>query len=207
MSGRELAVREQTLDRWRQPEQPNRVGDRRSALADTGGHLVVRELEVLDQLLERRRFLERRQVLTMQVLDERLLDRTEVVGGPDDGRDGRQTGTLRRPPAPLTGDQFVLAVADRSDEDRLQHAHLGDRGRQLDQPLLGEVHAGLMGIRRDRRRGHVGERRAVPGARHVTRGDQRAETLSETATTRHEHGPPSRHRDRRWRRENVDRTW
>ena len=56
-------------------EQAQRVGDRRAALADAVGDLLVGEIEVLDQLLERGRLLERGEVLAVEVLDQRLLDR------------------------------------------------------------------------------------------------------------------------------------
>ena len=48
-----------------------------AALADPGGHLVVGEVEVLDQLLVGGRLLERVEVLAVEVLDQRLLERAE----------------------------------------------------------------------------------------------------------------------------------
>ena len=60
VAGRQLAVGEQVLDRRRQAEQAQRVGDRRAALADRWATLLVGQVEVLDQLLEGRRLLERR---------------------------------------------------------------------------------------------------------------------------------------------------
>ena len=52
-----------------------RVGDRRAALADSIGDLLVGQVEVLDQLLVGGGLLERGEILAMQVLDERPLDR------------------------------------------------------------------------------------------------------------------------------------
>ena len=86
------------LDARRQRHQPKCVGDRRAALADSVGHLLVGQLEVLDQLLVGRGLLQRRQVLTVQVLDECPLDQTEVVGVANDGRD-RRRGRPGAPPA------------------------------------------------------------------------------------------------------------
>ena len=51
MTGAQLAVGQEMLDRRGQPEQPQRVRDRRSALAHPIRQLLVREVEVLDQLL------------------------------------------------------------------------------------------------------------------------------------------------------------
>jgi hypothetical protein len=71
---RQLVLGHEPLDRGRQLEQAQGVGDRRAAPADPLCHLVVREGEVFDQLLVRRSFLERIQVVAMEVLDQRLLE-------------------------------------------------------------------------------------------------------------------------------------
>ena len=60
-----------------------------------------------------------------------------------------QLRPLRRPPAALAGDQLI-AVVDRPDEDRLEHAALGDRGGQLGQRLLVEICRGCAGLGRIR---------------------------------------------------------
>ena len=117
--GRRTACRRRAgAGRRRQPEQAQRVGDRRAALADPLGDLVVGQPEVLDQLLEGGRLLERREVLAVEVLDQRLLDGADVVvGRAHDRRDRRPAGPLGRPPPPLAGDQLVTVV-DGAHEDR-----------------------------------------------------------------------------------------
>ena len=75
MAGGELAVGDQPLDRRRELEQPQGVGDRRAALAHPPGQVVVGELEVLDELLVGGRLLERVEVLAVEVLDQGLLER------------------------------------------------------------------------------------------------------------------------------------
>ena len=100
VSGRELAVGQQPLHLRRQPEQAQRVGDRRATLADSLGDVVVGELEVLDQLEVCRGLLERGEVGAMEVLDERLLDGGDVVGVAHDRRD---LGRGRRGAPPATG--------------------------------------------------------------------------------------------------------
>ena len=97
VTGAELALGHQLLDRRRQLEQPQGVGDGRPALADPVGDLLVGEAEVLDQLLVGRRLLERVEVLAVEVLDQRLLERVGVVDRPDDRRDGLEPGPLRPP--------------------------------------------------------------------------------------------------------------
>ena len=69
------ALRQQLLDGGRELEQTQRVGDRRPALADPRGHLLLGQAEVLDQLLVGRRLFEGVEVLAVEVLDQRLLDR------------------------------------------------------------------------------------------------------------------------------------
>ena len=81
----------------RQPEQPQRVRHRRAALADSLGDIVVGQLELLDQLQVRGRFLEGGEVLPVEVLDERLLDGADVVGDPHDCRHRRQPGPCAPP--------------------------------------------------------------------------------------------------------------
>ena len=107
VTGAEPAVGQQVLDPRRQRHQPQRVGDRRAALADPVGDLLVGQVEVLDQLLVRGGLLERRQILAVQVLDERPLDQAEIVGVADDRRDDGQAGTPRRTPAAFAGDELV----------------------------------------------------------------------------------------------------
>ena len=59
VAGGELALGHEALDGRGQLQQAHGVGDRRAALADPGGDVVVGEAEVLDQLLEGGRLLER----------------------------------------------------------------------------------------------------------------------------------------------------
>jgi hypothetical protein len=65
VTGGQPSVGEEVLNRRREPEQPQRVGDRRAALAHAAGHLVVGELEVLNQLLERGGLLERGEIIAV----------------------------------------------------------------------------------------------------------------------------------------------
>ena len=74
MAGRQLALRHQLLDGRRELEQAKGVADSSSALADARRDLVVGQVEVLDELLIRGGFLERIEVLAVQVLDQRMLE-------------------------------------------------------------------------------------------------------------------------------------
>ena len=56
-------------------------------LPTAGGQLVVGEVEVLDELLVGGGLVQGVEVLALEVLDQRLLERRGVVDGADDGRD------------------------------------------------------------------------------------------------------------------------
>ena len=60
-----------------------------------------------------------------------------------------EAGGLRRAPAALAGDELELAVLERADEDRLEHAMLADgRGQLLERGLV-EREARLLRVRLD----------------------------------------------------------
>ncbi len=127
------ALSDESLDGRRQLKEAQGVRDRDSAPADAVRELVVREPEVLDQLLVGTCLFERAQVLAVEVLDERLLDGAELVGVADEGGDGREPGSLGRPPAALPRDQLVGAVAAGSNEHRLDDADLAHRRSEGDE--------------------------------------------------------------------------
>jgi len=102
-----------------------------------------------DHPVEHRRFLERREVLALEVLDDRDLESGVVVDLLDEGRDRRDAGLARRSPAALAGDQLVAVVTERPDEDRLEDAVLGDRGGELTQRVLVEHRPRLARVRFD----------------------------------------------------------
>ena len=56
----------------------------------------------------------------------------------DDRRDAVQPRPLRRAPAPLAGDDLIAGVGG-AQQDRLQHAALGDRFGELGQRFLVEM--------------------------------------------------------------------
>ena len=157
MAHAERAVLQAPLDRRRELQQPQRVRDRRPALADTGRDLVVGEREILDQLLIRGGFLERVQLLALDVLDDGVLQHRGVVGDPHHGRDRLEPDPPRRAPAALAGDQLVAAALRGPDEHGLEDADLADRVGQRGQRLLVEMLARLLRVRPDLRGRDVGQ--------------------------------------------------
>jgi hypothetical protein len=207
VSGAQLAVRKQMLDRGRQPEQPQGVADRRPALAHAVGDLLMRQLEVVDQLPEGGGLLERSQVLPMEVLDQRLLHDGEVVGSPHQGGNRRQPGAAGRSPPPLAGDQLVAGGRlGGANQHRLQDTELLDACGQFGQRLFVEVHARLVRVRSDVADGDIDQDRGVVAARRcrLTGRDERAQPLAETATPRHD-APPVPRLDMRSPLATVDR--
>ena len=145
----ERAVLQRALDRRRQLQQPQRVGDRGPALADPGRDLVVGEREVLDELLVGGGLLERVELLAVDVLDERLLERGGVVG-----RRGRAPGSSgARPGGPRASAARRRSARSRrrrrAHEDRLEHADLADRlGERAPAPPRRSARAAVDGFGR-----------------------------------------------------------
>ena len=91
-------------------------------------------------------FFERRQVLALDVLDQRQLQHLAIVDVADDDRQLVQPGLDRGVVAALAGDDLVARAALAHDQ-RLDDALLGDRRDQLRQVAHGL--ARLVGIRVD----------------------------------------------------------
>jgi len=112
----------------------------------------------VDQPLIGLRLLDRVQILALDILDQRHLERLVVAELADDGRDFVQPRPLRRPPAPLASDDLE-AVAVRADDDRLDDAARLDGLGEFDQRLFLENPAGLARMRLD-----AGDRNQLNGA-------------------------------------------
>ena len=71
---REPLVLDHLADRVRELQQADRVRDRAAILADALGDLVLRQAELVDEPLVRRRLFDRTEVGALKVLDERALE-------------------------------------------------------------------------------------------------------------------------------------
>ena len=89
-----------------QVEQAHQVRDRDAAAADAQPDLLARKAELLDERRTRSCLLDRVEVLTSHVLDQRELERLGVVARADERGDRVEAGELRGPPAALAGDQL-----------------------------------------------------------------------------------------------------
>src|SRR5690242_13275543 len=104
----------------------------------------------LDELPIAFRFLERVQILALDILDQRQLGGRGFVELANDRGDRVQLRLLGRTPAPLAGDDHVI-LAVRPEQDRLEDAALADRLRQLVERGFVELHARLFGVAADAR--------------------------------------------------------
>jgi hypothetical protein len=179
----QAALVHEPLDRRWQLQQAQRVRDRYPAAPDLCCHGVVGEPEVLDELLVGGGLLERVEVVPVQVLDERVFQRGGVVGLAHQRRNGLEPHPPGGAPPPLPRDDLV-PVVDGTNENRLQHADLADRVGERPERLLVEVVPRLEAVGADRRRG---ERLETPRLRleRRPRGDECAESLTQTAASRH----------------------
>src|ERR1700731_3326339 len=112
-----------------------------AALADHLGKIGLRIEEFVAEPLVAGRFLEWIEVGSLDVFDDRELERLAVVGLEADNRHFMQSGPLRRPPATLSGDNFVSVRSprQRAREKRLNDAFFLDRGGQLVEGFFAEI--------------------------------------------------------------------
>ena len=121
---------EHRLDRVRKGEQAQGVRDGRTALAEAARDVFLGEVVLFDELREAGGFFDRVEILALQVLDDGDFERVAVVALADDRRNGRALQRGAGAPATLARDEFVSRIAP-ADDDRHQHAILGDRGLEF----------------------------------------------------------------------------
>jgi hypothetical protein len=130
-------------DAGRELQEPKRVRHGRPVLAHPVGDLFVRETELVLEARIGFGRVERVQVLTLDVLDERHLEKVALgLLLPPDDRDLRQARQRGRPPPPLPGDDLEL-FAPGGHDDRLDDALLPDGRGELRERALRELAAGL----------------------------------------------------------------
>ncbi len=115
------------------------------------GHLTDRVLAVTKLVAKPRisiGFLDRGQVLPLNILDQRDGEGFGLVEIADDRRNLMQTGALRGAPAAFSSDELEpVAVGGRADEDRLDDTARGNRFGQFLQRILIEATARLHRVR------------------------------------------------------------
>ncbi len=185
MTGRELAGIDVSLHRFRQLQQPQRVGDVAAAFADHLGDVVLRVIELVGKRLITGRLLQRIEIGALNVLDDGKLERLAIGDIEHDDRHFVQIGALRRAPAPLAGDDLEVIRGAGAHHDRLNNAALADRGGQFGELGVGEQLAWIARIG-----AHVFDRHLALAARHAlvrlrlgaNVADQRSETATQSRT-------------------------
>ena len=115
----------------------------------------MRGTEVVEQLLIGRGLFQRVKLLAVQVLHQRVAEHGIVVSLADDGRDHGKARSLRRSPAALAHDEFILSVAKVTNDDRLKEAYLGDGESEFVECVFVEGPSGLTRVRGDRADCHL----------------------------------------------------
>ncbi len=152
MPGGKLAGVNIGLHRFRQFQQPQRVGDIAAALADDLRNLVLAVAEFVHQRAIAFRLFERIEIGALDVLDDRELQRLGVGRFDDDDGHFVQAGALRRAPAAFAGDDLVSVdgAADRARDDRLDDAALAQRSDKFVELGIGESAPRIAAIRPQR---------------------------------------------------------
>ena len=147
----------------------------------------LRVAEFVNEPAVRLRLFDRVQILPLDVLDQRNLQRFAVGVIADDDRHFVKARALRGAPAALTRDDLII-MAVRTHHDRLDDAAFRDRAGKLVQRVVVEMAARLIGVgsdRADRDHADAGGRNAVQVRRRIVARDvaqQRAEPAAKTAT-------------------------
>ena len=115
------------LDLLGQIEQAQEIGDRRPFFPDFGRDLLVGEIEGLGEVQICLGGFYRIEILALDVLDERQLQRFRRLGMAHHRGDSGESGQAGSPPAALTGDEFIATLTERPDDDRLYQPSGRDR--------------------------------------------------------------------------------
>ena len=146
VTGGQLALPDALLHLGTQPQQPQSVRHSGAGLPYPAGGFLLGQAVFVHQRLIPQRFFQGIQILTLQILDQRQLHGLLVVGL-DDYRG--YVAQVRHPggtPAPLTGNDLIVAVGHFPHRQGLNDAVNGDGIRQRLQFFLVEVLPGLIGV-------------------------------------------------------------
>jgi hypothetical protein len=116
MSDRKAAVPNVFLKSRGELEQAQGIGDHDAAFAHFGRDLVLFELKLFDELRIALGFLDRIQVLALQVFYQSQFQDGAIVGLAHNDRHLAQTQELGCAPSAFTRNQFKIAVALTDDE-------------------------------------------------------------------------------------------
>ena len=137
------------LNFGRKVKQSQQVGDMAPRFVNGLGQRFLRMTELVEQPLIGLRFLDRVEILPLDILQQRDLQRLAVAIVADDDGDFVQPRALRRAPAAFASHDLII-VAVRADDDRLDHPALRDGSGEFLERGFVEMAARLAGVRGDR---------------------------------------------------------
>jgi hypothetical protein len=175
--GEPLLVHHRLHVRWKL-EQPEEVGDCRPVQAYGPGDLRLTQLELLAQAAEARRFIDRREIVALQVLDQREGEQRAVVHFLHDRGDLRPAESLGGTPATLAGDQLVAAVA-RAHDDGLEQSRRLHRVGEIGELCFVDPGPRLKRVGSHARNRQVAQRAGCLGLFARDRAEQRLEPSSQ----------------------------
>ena len=116
-------------------QQAQGIRHRRAGLADALRCFLLRHAVLTHEHLIALRFLDRVQILALEVFNHRQLHRLAVVGFDDDSRHLAQPRHPRRAPAAFARDDLIVAGLELAHRQRLNDAVLADGVSQIGQRL------------------------------------------------------------------------
>ncbi len=133
VAGAEPAGAQVLEHRLGQRQQAQQVGDVAAALAERLGEALLGVAEAVHQLAVALRLLDGVEVGALHVLDDGEFEHLGVVEIAHHRGQLVHRGELRRPPAPLAGDDLEAGRVGgvRAQDQRLDHALLADRGGEV----------------------------------------------------------------------------
>ena len=130
-----------------QVQQPQGIGHRRARLSHPPGGLLLGQAVVLQQAVIALRLLHRVEILALEIFNERQLHGLPVIGLYYQSRNLRQSCHSGRPPAPLSGDDLVIAgMGHLPHRQGLQNAMFPNGVRQSLKLFFIEIPTGLVRI-------------------------------------------------------------
>src|SRR5262249_8363280 len=160
-----------------------RIAEMASALADNLCQIGLSIAEFITEPLIAGRFLERIEVGALDIFDDRKFERLAVVGLEAHDWHLMQSCALRRPPAPLPGDDFVdLRIArQRAGKDRLKDALFLERGGELVERIGTKILPRVARIGAQKfDRNFLRAARARRGGKRLRSAKKRGQTASQT---------------------------
>src|SRR5579863_7203484 len=134
MTGGDAPFLKEILDWLFELKQADGIGDRRAIFSRALGHLLLRQVKLINQALEGMRLLDGVEIFALEIFHQRHLQRDVS----DYDWDTEQARALRCAPAAFAGDQ-LKAASNSADDERLNDATGMDGASKLVQRFFAEA--------------------------------------------------------------------